>query len=79
MTPPSTPDQAPERPDGVWALWLLTMVLFSLVVGMAAGVLAALDGAGLPKAVLVGGAAFGTTMGICLSTVTAVKELRRIT
>jgi hypothetical protein len=55
------------------------MVLFSLVVAMAAGILRSLGGAGLPEAVWSGGAAFGASMGMCLAGVVAVRELRRPT
>ncbi|MFJ6682378.1 hypothetical protein [Streptomyces werraensis] len=43
------------------------MVLFSLVVAMAAGMLRSLGGAGLPEAVWSGGAAFGASMAMCLA------------
>jgi hypothetical protein len=55
------------------------MALFSLVVAMAVGILKSLGGADLPEAVLAGGTAFGATMVACLTAVTAVKELRKIT
>jgi len=74
----SVPPTAP-RPAHAWVPWLLAMAFFSLVVGMAVGILKSFAGASLAEAVLAGGAAFGATMGTCLLAVTTVRELRKIT
>ncbi|CAL9512945.1 hypothetical protein SUDANB32_03665 [Streptomyces sp. enrichment culture] len=70
-------DQVTARPVA-WVPWLLVMVLLSLVVAMAAGMLRSLGGAGLPEAVWSGGAAFGASMAMCLAGVVAVRELRKL-
>jgi len=49
--------------------------LFSLVVALVAGILKASTGAGLAEAVLYGGTAFATTMGLCLLVLSAAGQL----
>jgi hypothetical protein len=53
------------------------MILFSLVVALAAGILSSAGGAGLAEAVMSGGTAFGATMVLCLGAVGVVRDLRR--
>ncbi|MFG3002134.1 hypothetical protein [Streptomyces sp. NPDC048340] len=77
-TDPAAPQQAPViGSTTAWVPWLLTVVLFSLVVAMSVGILKSLDGAGWAEAVLSGGTAFGTSIGICLGGIAAVRELKR--
>lgn len=61
----------------VWALWLLSMVLFALVIALAAGLVESLAGAGLPAVLRSGGTGFATAVGLCLAAVSAVRELRK--
>ncbi|MGW1817387.1 hypothetical protein ACWCQM_27920 [Streptomyces sp. NPDC002125] len=77
MTAPTTPPPVPVSPSPTWALWLLVMVLFSVVVALVVVMLKQHSGSGLAEAVLSGGTAFGSTMIICLGAVAAVRELRR--
>ncbi|WP_162952282.1 hypothetical protein [Streptomyces hundungensis] len=50
-------------------------VLFSLVVALVAGILKAGTGVGFADAVLYGGTAFATSMGLCLLVLSAVGQL----
>ncbi|MEU4265548.1 hypothetical protein [Streptomyces sp. NPDC025273] len=77
MTAPATPPPVPVSSSPTWALWLLVMVLFSVVVALVVIMLKQHSGSGLADAVLSGGTAFGSTMIICLGAVAAVRELRR--
>ncbi|MEU6759784.1 hypothetical protein, partial [Streptomyces sp. NPDC046685] len=61
----------------VWALWLLSMFLFSLVIALASGLVESLAGAGLPAVLRAGGTGFATAVGLCLVAVPAVRELRK--
>ncbi|WP_431965673.1 hypothetical protein [Actinacidiphila sp. bgisy160] len=49
--------------------------LFSLVVALIAGILKASTGAGFAEAILYGGTAFATSMGLCLLVLTAIGQL----
>ncbi|MFG2873844.1 hypothetical protein ACGFYU_02310 [Streptomyces sp. NPDC048337] len=66
---------APALP--VWALWLLIITLFSLSVGLSAGLVESLAGAGLPEVIRSGGTGFATAAGLCLAAVPAVLQLRK--
>uniref|UniRef100_A0AAU3H5A6 Uncharacterized protein n=2 Tax=Streptomyces sp. NBC_01401 TaxID=2903854 RepID=A0AAU3H5A6_9ACTN len=77
MTSPTTPSPVSASHAHTWALWLLVMVLFSLVVALVVILLKLQSGAGPADAALAGGTAFGATMGICLGAVAAIRELRR--
>ncbi|MFH8760339.1 hypothetical protein [Streptomyces atroolivaceus] len=77
MTSPTASSPAPTPASHTWAVWLLVMVLFSVVVALVVIMLKQHSGSGLADAVLSGGAACGTTMIICLGAVAAVRELRR--
>lgn len=68
-TPPSTPL------PGTRYLWLLVAALFSLVVALVAGILKTSTGAGFAEAVLYGGAAFATSMCLCLVVLSAAGQL----
>ncbi|MFE3557809.1 hypothetical protein ACFXKW_23510 [Streptomyces sp. NPDC059193] len=65
------------RTQPVWALWLLSIFLFSLVVALSAGLMESLAGAGLPTVVRSGGTGFATAVALCLAAVPAVRELRK--
>jgi len=54
------------------ALWVALSVLFALVIGLGAGILAWMGGQLPPTAVLVGGSAFGGTLGIALMVLSAL-------
>ncbi|MGP3691253.1 hypothetical protein ACTVZO_42450 [Streptomyces sp. IBSNAI002] len=79
-TPPATTnatDAHAGRPQPVWALWLLSIFLFSLVVALSAGLMESLAGADLPTVVRSGGTGFATAVALCLAAVPAVRELRK--
>lgn len=67
--PPSEPR------SGTRYLWLLVAVLFSLVVALVAGMLKTSTGAGFAEAVLYGGTAFATSMGLCVLVLSTVGQL----
>ncbi|AYG82260.1 hypothetical protein DWB77_04430 [Streptomyces hundungensis] len=69
----SAPSSQPR--SGTRYLWLLVAVLFSLVVALVAGILKAGTGVGFADAVLYGGTAFATSMGLCLLVLSAVGQL----
>ncbi|WP_329239458.1 hypothetical protein OG488_38990 (plasmid) [Streptomyces sp. NBC_01460] len=77
MTSPTAPSPAPAPASHTWAVWLLVMVLFSVVVALLVIMLKQHSGSGLADAVLSGGAAFGSTMFVCLGVVAGIRELRR--
>lgn len=64
-----------ESRSGTRYLWLLVAALFSLVVALVAGILKTSTGVGLAEAVLYGGAAFATSMGLCLLVLSAAGQL----
>lgn len=78
VTSPTTPSPASASRSHTWVLWLLVMVLFSVVVALIVIMLKQHSGAGPADAALAGGTAFGATIGICLGSVAAVRELRRL-
>ncbi|MEU3198598.1 hypothetical protein [Streptomyces sp. NPDC006996] len=49
--------------------------LFSLVVALVAGILKTSTGAAFAEAVLYGGTAFATSMGLCVLVLSAVGQL----
>lgn len=63
----STPDSA------IKALWVALCMIFALLVGIAAGILAWLGGEHPPGAILVGGGAFGGTITVALMIFNALK------
>ncbi|MGW1956111.1 hypothetical protein ACWCPI_25750 [Streptomyces sp. NPDC001920] len=63
----------------VWALWLLVIVLFSMLVAMCVAALKHATGAGIADSILYAGGAFGTTAGLCFAAVGAVTTLRNWT
>lgn len=70
LTPPPSTPQSPtsqlpaSTPRWVWALLI---VLTATVVGGTAGLLAYAGGASVPNAILAGGGAFATAVGIQLA------------
>lgn len=77
VTSPTAPSPAPAPTSHTWAVWLLVMVLFSVVVALVVIMLKQHSGSGLADAVLSGGTAFGSTMFVCLGVVAGIRELRR--
>ncbi|MFD7258371.1 hypothetical protein [Streptomyces sp. NPDC059874] len=77
MPPATTTDIHAACAQPVWALWLLSMILFSLVIALSAGLVESLAGAGLPEVLRSGGTGFATAVGLCLVAVPAVRELRK--
>ncbi|GHI90435.1 hypothetical protein [Streptomyces xanthophaeus] len=68
---------AVSRTLPVWPLWLLTMTFFSTTVGVSAGLVESLAGAGLPSVIRAVGAGFLSTAGLCLTAVPAVFQMRK--
>ncbi|MGP3683946.1 hypothetical protein ACTVZO_04400 [Streptomyces sp. IBSNAI002] len=66
-----------EYTEPVWALWVLSMFLFALVIALSAGLVESLVGGGLPTVVRSGGTGFATAVALCLAAVPAVRELRK--
>ncbi|MEV5143449.1 hypothetical protein AB0L14_03150 [Streptomyces sp. NPDC052727] len=62
-----------------WALWLLVIVLFSLLVAVCVAALKYATGTGIADLILYAGGAFGTTAGLCFAAVGAVTTLRNWT
>ncbi|MFE2098841.1 hypothetical protein [Streptomyces sp. NPDC059468] len=62
-----------------WALWLLVIVLFSMLVAVCVAALKYATGAGIADLILYAGGAFGTTAGLCFAAVGAVTTLRNWT
>ncbi|WP_180303722.1 hypothetical protein [Streptomyces sp. JV178] len=62
-----------------WALWLLVIVLFSMLVAVCVAALKYATGARIPDSMLYAGGAFGTTAGLCFAAVGAVTTLRNWT
>lgn len=62
-----------------WALWLLVIVLFSMLVAVCVAALKHTTGAGIADLILYAGGAFGTTAGLCFAAVGAVTALRNWT
>jgi hypothetical protein len=54
------------------ALWVALSVVFALVTGIGAGVLAWMGGQRPATAVLIGGSAFGGTLGVALMVLNAL-------
>ncbi|WP_329448693.1 hypothetical protein OG906_36975 (plasmid) [Streptomyces sp. NBC_01426] len=75
--PTFAPAPAPTSGPPVWALWLLIMSLFSLVVAVSAGLVESLAGAGLPEVLRSGGTGFLAAAGLCFGTLQAARELRK--
>ncbi|GIF44255.1 hypothetical protein [Actinoplanes xinjiangensis] len=55
--------------------WLLAAFLLAVVVALVASILKASTGVGPADAALTGGAAFATTIGLCLTALVARKLL----
>lgn len=66
---------SPSPGSATGLLWLLVAALFSLVVALVAGMVKTRDGAKLSEAVLTGGAAYATCMGLCLGILAAAGAL----
>lgn len=62
-----SPAKRIPRRDGLLSLRAMVVLLTSVLVGCAAGVLAHLAGQPLPAALLVAGGAFGATLGLANS------------
>ncbi|QEV19194.1 hypothetical protein [Streptomyces alboniger] len=58
-----------------WTMSLLVAVLFSLVLALVAGILKTSTGAACADAVLYGGTAFATSMGLCVLVLSAAGQL----
>ncbi|MFD8346017.1 hypothetical protein ACFV2C_27525 [[Kitasatospora] papulosa] len=72
----TSPSPAPSPASHTWAIWLLVMVLFSVVVALVVIMLKEHSGSGLADVVPSGEAAFGSTMAVCLGVVSGIRELR---
>ncbi|MEV4012503.1 hypothetical protein AB0J35_18545 [Nonomuraea angiospora] len=66
----------PNGPGAAWSLWLAVAGLFSLVIGLVAGILKSQTGAGLAESTLMSGGAFATAMALCLAVLAAARGSR---
>lgn len=71
----STDPTAPALPT--WALWLMIMALFCLVVALSASLVESLAGGTLPTVLRSGGTSFLAAATLCFGTLQAVRELRK--
>jgi hypothetical protein len=60
-------------PAGGKFLVLALCLALAVIVGLVAGILAALSGMNIPAAALAGGGAAGATLGLALTTVTVLR------
>jgi hypothetical protein len=68
MVDPST---EPRQPDALLTVRAAVVLLFALLIGGTAAVLAYLDGRSVPAAALVGGTALGAALALLHNTVIA--------
>ncbi|MEV6963388.1 hypothetical protein AB0M97_30400 [Streptomyces sp. NPDC051207] len=75
----TAPDTTRLSRSVAWALWLLVIVLFSMLVAVCVAALKHATGAGIAELILYAGGAFGATAALCFAAVGAVTTLRNWT
>jgi hypothetical protein len=65
------------RAGRTWKLWLALFAACSMVVGLVVTMMLFRTGAGTTAALLTGGGAFATSLGLCFTLPATIRELKR--
>ncbi|GAA3488558.1 hypothetical protein [Streptomyces cremeus] len=65
------------RAGRTWKLWLALFAACSTVVGLVVTMMLFRTGAGTTTALLSGGGAFATSLGLCFALPATIRELKR--
>lgn len=66
---------ASPQPYGATLVWLLVAFLLSMVVALSAAILKTRDGAKVTAIITSAGVAFGSSLALCITTLTAARIL----